>query len=60
LKVKSLKSAAKSPQPFGSIVNNFHYTGREWDLETSLYYYRARYYDPATGRLINEDRLAAG
>ncbi|HET6932216.1 MAG TPA: RHS repeat-associated core domain-containing protein, partial [Candidatus Acidoferrum sp.] len=29
----------------GSIVNNFRYTGREWDTETSLYYYRARYYD---------------
>jgi RHS repeat-associated protein len=39
----------------GSIVNNFRYTGREWDPETSLYYYRARYYDPATGRFLRED-----
>src|SRR5215469_16061175 len=39
----------------GSIVNNFRYTGREWDPETSLYYYRARYYDPNSGRFVNED-----
>jgi RHS repeat-associated protein len=39
----------------GSIVNNFRYTGREWDSETSLYYYRARYYDPAGGRFLTED-----
>lgn len=26
----------------GSIVNNFRYTGREFDTETNLYYYRAK------------------
>ena len=36
-------------------MNNFRYTGREWDPETSLYYYRARYYDPASGRFLSED-----
>src|SRR5215469_10990239 len=41
----------------GSIVNNFRYTGREWDPETSLYYYRARYYDPQAGRFLQEDEL---
>jgi len=39
----------------GSIVNNFRYTGREWDPETSLYYYRARYYDLQAGRFLSED-----
>jgi RHS repeat-associated protein len=39
----------------GSITNPFRYTGREWDSETSLYYYRARYYDPSTGRFLSED-----
>ena len=39
----------------GSIVNNFRYTGREFDTETSLYYYRSRYYDPAQGRFLSED-----
>ncbi len=42
----------------GSIVNNFRYTGREFDPETSLYYYRTRYYDPGTGRFVNEDPLS--
>jgi RHS repeat-associated protein len=38
--------------------------GREWDSKTNLYYYyyRARYYDPATGRFVSEDPIgfAAG
>jgi len=41
----------------GSLVNSFRYTGREWDTETSLYYYRARYYDPNAGRFVSEDPL---
>jgi len=39
----------------GSLVNPFRYTARESDTETGLYYYRARYYDPTTGRFIGED-----
>ena len=39
----------------GSITNSFRYTGREFDTDTSLYYYRARYYDPQTGRFLRED-----
>jgi RHS repeat-associated protein len=31
------------------------FTGREWDSETGLYYYRARYYYPSLGRFISED-----
>ena len=41
----------------GSLVNPFQYTARESDPETGLYYYRARYYDPAAGRFIGEDPL---
>jgi RHS repeat-associated protein len=33
----------------------YAYTGREWDSEAGLYYYRARYYDPKIGRFISED-----
>jgi RHS repeat-associated protein len=46
----------------GSLTNFFRYTGREFDTETNLYYYRARYYDPSSGRFANEDpiRFRAG
>jgi RHS repeat-associated protein len=47
---------------FGQIItvtsgleNPYTYTGRELDDESGLYFYRARYYDPAIGRFINED-----
>jgi len=35
----------------------YAYTGREWDKETGLYYYRARYYDPMEGRFISKDPI---
>ena len=38
----------------------FRYTGREFDAETGLMYYRARYYDSATGRFLSEDPLGFG
>jgi len=37
--------------------NPFMFTGREYDSETGLYFYRARYYDPAIGRFISEDPI---
>jgi len=38
-------------------TNGYAFTGREWDPETGLYYYRARYYDPKIGRFLSEDPL---
>jgi RHS repeat-associated protein len=38
----------------------YGYTGRELDGETGLYYYRARYYAPTTGRFISEDPMGFG
>jgi RHS repeat-associated protein len=43
--------------PEEDIPSGYAYTGREWDAETGLYYYRARYYDPRTGRFISEDPI---
>jgi RHS repeat-associated protein len=36
----------------------FAYTGREWDGEVGLYFYRARYYDAIVGRFVGEDAIA--
>ncbi len=38
------------PQPYA-------FAGREYDTESGLYYYRARYYDPETGRFLSEDPI---
>jgi len=48
-------SFGKLTNSTGSLVNPFRYTARESDTETGLYYYRARYMDPSTGRFISED-----
>ncbi|MEO8361015.1 MAG: RHS repeat-associated core domain-containing protein [Vicinamibacteria bacterium] len=40
--------------------DGFAFTGREWDPETGLYYYRARYYEPKSGRFISEDPVRLG
>jgi RHS repeat-associated protein len=39
----------------GGATSGYAFTGREWDAETGLYYYRARYYEPALGRFISAD-----
>jgi RHS repeat-associated protein len=46
--LKDQKNRVKQP---------YNYTGREWDKETGLYYYRARYYDPMEGRFISKDPI---
>jgi RHS repeat-associated protein len=47
----------KIVQQTGSIDNPYTYTGREWDAEAGLYFYRARYYDVNTGRFIQNDPI---
>jgi RHS repeat-associated protein len=50
-------SFGKQTASSGSTTNPFRYTGREFDSETGLYYYRARYYDPTMGRFFSEDPI---
>jgi len=35
--------------------NPYMFTGRQFDIETGLYYYRARYYNPHIGRFMQTD-----
>jgi RHS repeat-associated protein len=45
-------SAGSSAHPFG-------YTGRRWDPDLGLYYYRARWYDPTLGTFLETDPIGA-
>ena len=40
--------------------NPFRYCGEYYDAETGWVYLRNRYYDPETGRFINEDLIKSG
>ncbi len=54
-------------RPFGETFSNtgtvdfdrLRFTGQEEDPETGLYYYGARYYNPALGRFISPDSVVA-
>jgi len=50
-------SLGKLTATAGSLINPFQYTGREFDAETGLYYYRARYFDQSAGRFLSEDPI---
>ncbi len=39
----------------GSTTNPWQFTGQQLDAESSLYFLRARYYDPSTGRFLGKD-----
>jgi RHS repeat-associated protein len=41
----------------GTVEQPYTYTGREFDAETGLFYYRARYYDSTTGRFLQKDPI---
>jgi RHS repeat-associated protein len=40
-----------------TIGNPWLFTGRQFDEETGLYFYRARYYDPVKGRFLQRDPI---
>jgi RHS repeat-associated protein len=41
----------------GSTMSGYAFTGREWEPDIGLYYYRARYYNAAIGRFTSEDPI---
>lgn len=53
---KLLKLVDSSGTEISPIIQtSYSYANREYDIETGLYYYRARYYDPNSGRFMQED-----
>jgi RHS repeat-associated protein len=48
------------PSQVSSIGNHYYFTGRRYDDETGLYYYRARYYSPSIGRFLQRDPITWG
>ena len=51
----SYDSYGKLTASTGTIPSPFQYTGREYDSESGLYYYRARYLDQSSGRFVSGD-----
>lgn len=53
--IKAVTDSAGQQISTAAVNTPFKFTGREWDNETGLYYFRARYYDPNIGRFLQED-----
>lgn len=55
------KSASNNYDPFGNniatsgLFSEFQYNTQQLDTESNMYFLRARYYDPETGRFISRD-----
>lgn len=60
--VQGKETASFVYSPFGRILHQvgttvfpFRFTGARWDEDLDLYYLRARWYDPETGRFLTPD-----
>jgi RHS repeat-associated protein len=55
--LRSVKNSSNEEVSFESapVRTSFTYTGREFEPELGMYYYRARYYDPSVGRFLQQD-----
>jgi RHS repeat-associated protein len=50
-----IRSALGLVVPQSAVGNAYGFQGRKLDAETGLLYFRARYYDPETGRFLQRD-----
>jgi RHS repeat-associated protein len=50
-------NAGGTPLTGTAYGNPYLFTGRRWDDESGLYYYRSRYYDPAIGQFTTRDPI---
>jgi RHS repeat-associated protein len=57
VKTYTYKSFGEIHSETGSLVQPFTFTGREYDPESGLYFYRARYYDYRAGRFLTKDPI---
>jgi len=55
--VTFLNPSNNAPISSSTVFNNILFTGRYYDTETKLYYYRARTYHPYMGRFLQRDPL---
>jgi len=55
------KNGSEITNRMSPLKNPFMFTGREWDgnyVATGLYHYRARAYDPETGKFLQKDNIS--
>lgn len=55
--IMTVFNASGTPISESTVGNPYGYTGRRWDNETGLWYYRNRMYDPRLGRFLQRDPL---
>ena len=51
------KGEGRGPPRSGTTPTTYRYTGQRWEAGLGLYFYRARWYDPALGRFIQPDTV---
>jgi RHS repeat-associated protein len=56
-KVIGVYNSAGTELPESAIGNRYLWQGREYDFATSLFYFRARWYDPVAGRWLSKDPI---
>jgi len=55
--VLSIKDGSGTVLSQSEIGNRYLFQGREYDFTTGLYYFRARWYSPETGRWLSKDPI---
>jgi RHS repeat-associated protein len=53
----TIKNGSGTVIPVSAYGNRFLFLGREYDYTTQLYHFRARWYDPETGRWLSNDPI---
>ena len=55
--INCFDSAGNNINVAPALINPYTFTGKQYDAESNLYYFRARYYDPSLGRFISQDPI---